>query len=55
MRLRSKMFIGSAFLAIIPVIFTAYITSDIASQLGQKALHDNVRNHLTAVRDNKNK
>ena len=53
MRLRTKMFIGSAFLAVIPVIFTAFITSDTASDLGQKALRESVQNHLTSIRDNK--
>jgi methyl-accepting chemotaxis protein len=53
MRLRQKMFIGSALLAVIPVLITAYFTSKIAGTLGQKALSDSAQSHITSVRDTK--
>lgn len=53
MKLKTKMFIGSAVLAVLPVIVTALFIGNTASNLGQEALRENVKNHLTAIRDNK--
>ena len=53
MKLRQKMFLGSAFLAVIPVIITAFFTSQIAGDLGQQALTQSARNHITSIRDTK--
>ncbi|MDY6991673.1 MAG: methyl-accepting chemotaxis protein [Pseudomonadota bacterium] len=53
MRLRQKMFIGSALLAVIPVLITAYFTSRIAGNLGQQALTESAQSHLTSIRDTK--
>ena len=53
MKLRQKMFIGSAFLAVIPVLITALFTSQIASTLGQQALTESAKSHITSVRDAK--
>jgi methyl-accepting chemotaxis protein len=47
------MFFGSAFLAVIPVIITAFITSQIASDLGQQALSESAQSHITSIRDAK--
>ncbi len=53
MKLRQKMFIGSAFLAVIPVLITAIFTSQIASTLGQEALTNSAQSHITSIRDAK--
>ncbi|RKZ79670.1 MAG: hypothetical protein DRR19_24665 [Candidatus Parabeggiatoa sp. nov. 1] len=53
MKLRQKMFIGSAFLAVIPVLITALFTSQIASTLGQQALTESAQSHITSIRDAK--
>jgi len=53
MKLRKKMFIGSAFLAVIPVVITALFTSQIASTLGQQALTEAAKSHITYIRDAK--
>ncbi|MDM8558149.1 methyl-accepting chemotaxis protein [Candidatus Parabeggiatoa sp. HSG14] len=53
MKLRQKMFIGSAFLAVIPVLITATFTSQIASTLGQEALTESAKSHITSIRDAK--
>jgi methyl-accepting chemotaxis protein len=53
MTLRQKMFIGSALLAVIPVLITAIVTSEIADTLGRQALTENARNHITSLRDAK--
>jgi methyl-accepting chemotaxis protein len=53
MKLRQKMFIGSAFLAVIPVLITALFTSQIASTLGQQALTESAKSHITSLRDAK--
>jgi len=53
MKLRQKMFIGSAFLAVIPVLITALFTSQIASTLGQQALTESAKSHITSIRDAK--
>lgn len=53
MKLRQKMFIGSAFLAVIPVLITAIFTSQIASTLGQQALTESAQSHITSIRDAK--
>jgi methyl-accepting chemotaxis protein len=53
MKLRQKMFIGSAFLAVIPVLITALFTSQIASTLGQEALTKSAQSHITSIRDAK--
>ncbi|EDN69061.1 secreted protein [Beggiatoa sp. PS] len=53
MKLRQKMFLGSAFLAVIPVLITALITSQIASDLGQQALSESAQSHITSIRDAK--
>jgi len=53
MKLRQKMFIGSAFLAVIPVLITALVTSQIASTLGEDALTQSAQSHITSLRDAK--
>ncbi len=53
MTLRQKMFIGSALLAVIPVLITAIVTSEIADTLGRQALTENARNNITSLRDAK--
>ena len=53
MTLRQKMFIGSALLAVFPVLITAIVTSEIADTLGRQALTENARNHITSLRDAK--
>jgi methyl-accepting chemotaxis protein len=53
MKLRQKMFIGSAFLAVIPVLITATYVSQIASTLGQEALTESAKSHITSIRDAK--
>jgi len=53
MKLRQKMFIGSAFLAVMPVVITAIFTSKIASTLGQQALTEAAKSHITYIRDAK--
>jgi methyl-accepting chemotaxis protein len=53
MKLRQKMFIGSAFLSVIPVVITALFTSQIASTLGQQALTEAAKSHITYIRDAK--
>lgn len=53
MKLRQKMFIGSAFLAVIPVLITALFTSQIASTLGQQALTESAKSHIISIRDAK--
>lgn len=53
MNLRQKMFIGSALLAVFPVLITAIVTSEIADTLGRQALTENARNHITSLRDAK--
>ncbi len=53
MKLRQKMFIGSAFLAVIPVLITSYFTGGIAANLGQQALTESAKSHISAIRDNK--
>lgn len=53
MKLRQKMFIGSAFLAVIPVLITALFTSQIAGNLGQQALTESAKSHITYIRDAK--
>ncbi|KHD08670.1 hypothetical protein PN36_00830 [Candidatus Thiomargarita nelsonii] len=53
MKLRQKMFIGSAFLAVIPVVITALFTSQIASTLSQQALTEAAKSHITYIRDAK--
>lgn len=53
MKLRQKMFLGSAFLAVIPVLITAFFTSQIASTLGQQALTESAQSHITSIRDAK--
>ncbi len=47
------MFIGSAFLAVIPVVITALLTGQIASTLGQQALTESAKSHITSIRDAK--
>ncbi len=51
MKLRKKMFIGSAFLAVIPVFITALFTSQLAGTLAQQALTNNVKEHITYIRN----
>jgi len=53
MKLRQKMFIGSAFLAVISVLITAYFTSQTASELGKKALTESAQSHIISIRDTK--
>ncbi|MEZ5671450.1 MAG: hypothetical protein R3E08_03330 [Thiotrichaceae bacterium] len=53
MRIRQKMFLGSAFLAVLPVLITAYFTSKIAGTLGQQALTESARSHISSIRDTK--
>ncbi|MCK5719711.1 MAG: HAMP domain-containing protein [Thiomargarita sp.] len=53
MRLRQKMFVGSAVLAMLPVLITALFTSQIASNLGQQALTESAKSHITSIRDAK--
>lgn len=53
MKLRQKMFLGSAFLAVIPVVITAYFTGGIAATLGQQALTESAQSHISAIRDTK--
>ncbi len=53
MKLRQKMFFGSAFLAVIPVVITAYFTGGIAAKLGQQALTESAQSHISAIRDTK--
>ncbi len=53
MKLRKKMFLGSAFLAVIPVVITAIFSSQIASTQGQQALTESARSHITYIRDAK--
>ncbi|MBE9561432.1 MAG: hypothetical protein IMF12_01030, partial [Proteobacteria bacterium] len=53
MKLRQKMFIGSAILAVVPVVITGLFTSQIASTLGQQALTESAQSHITSVRDSK--
>ncbi len=53
MKLRQKMFIGSAFLAVIPVLITAIFTSQIAGTRSQTALTESARSHITYIRDAK--
>jgi len=51
MRLRQKMFVGSAFLAVIPVVITAAFTTRIASTIGQQALTEAAQSHIISIRD----
>ncbi|MEN9847722.1 MAG: hypothetical protein RL368_462 [Pseudomonadota bacterium] len=53
MKLKQKMFLGSAFLAVIPVLITAFFTSRIAGTLGQQALTESAQSHITSIRDSK--
>ncbi len=53
MKLRQKMFIGSAFLAVIPVLITTYFASRIAADSGQQALTESAQSHITSIRDTK--
>ena len=53
MKLRQKMFIGSAILAVVPVVITGLFTSQIASTLGQQALTESAQSQITSVRDSK--
>lgn len=53
MRLKTKMFLGSAFLAVIPVVVTAYFTAQIATRLGQEALTEAAQSHISSIRDTK--
>lgn len=53
MKLRQKMFIGSAFLAVIPVVITAFSTRQIAGTLGQQALTQSAQSHIISIRDTK--
>lgn len=53
LKLKQKMFIGSAILALLPVMITAYFTSQIAGDLGQQALTESAQSHITSIRDTK--
>jgi len=53
MRLRQKMFLGSAFLSVIPVLITAYFTSNTAAIDGAQALTELAQSHISSIRDNK--
>lgn len=53
MKLRQKMFLGSAFLAVIPVAITAFFTSRTAATEGQQALTEVAQTHITSIRDTK--
>jgi methyl-accepting chemotaxis protein len=53
MKLRQKMFIGSAFLAVIPVLITAFFTTREASDIGQQALTQAAQSHIISIRDTK--
>ncbi len=53
MRLRTKMFIGSAILAVIPVVITAIFTSRTAASEGQQALTEVAQGHIISVRNTK--
>jgi len=53
MKLKHKMLIGSAFLAVIPVIVTAIFTSRTAATEGAQALTEAAQSHIISVRDSK--
>jgi methyl-accepting chemotaxis protein len=53
LKLKQKMFVGSAILALLPVMITAYFTSQIAGSLGQQALTESAQSHITSIRDTK--
>ncbi|AUI69723.1 methyl-accepting chemotaxis protein [Beggiatoa leptomitoformis] len=53
LKLKQKMFFGSAFLAVVSVVVTAYFTGDIASNLGQQALTDAAQEKISSIRDTK--
>jgi len=53
MKLRQKMFLGSAFLSVIPVLITAYFTSNTAAIDGAQALTELAQSHISSIRDNK--
>lgn len=53
MKLRQKMFIGSAALAVLPVLITAFFTSNRAGNIGQDALREIAQSHIISVRDTK--
>ena len=53
MRLRTKMFIGSAILAVIPVVITAIFTSRTAASEGQQALTEVAQSHIISIRNTK--
>ncbi|MEK7991649.1 MAG: cache domain-containing protein, partial [Thiotrichaceae bacterium] len=53
LKLKQKMFVGSAILALLPVMITAYFTSQIAGDLGQQALTESAQSHITSIRDTK--
>ncbi|MEM7019205.1 MAG: hypothetical protein AAF512_17925, partial [Pseudomonadota bacterium] len=52
-RLRTKMLVISAFLAGVPVAFTAWQLSEEAAQLGQETLQNSTQNHIISIRDAK--
>lgn len=53
MRLRRKMFLGSAFLAVIPVLITTWYTSNMAGDLSKQALTEVAQSHITSILENK--
>ncbi len=55
MKLRQKMFIGSALLAVIPVAVTVYFVSSRAGEIGESSLQQSVQSHITSIRDAKKK
>ncbi len=53
MRLRTKMFIGSAILALLPVIITIYFVNQKAAEIGAQALQAEAQSHISSIRDSK--
>jgi len=53
MKIRTKMLLGSAVLAVIPVVITAYLINGIAVRIGEQALQFGARNHISSIRDAK--
>jgi methyl-accepting chemotaxis protein len=47
------MAIGAAFIAVVPVVITAYLLVGTAAEIGEDALQDQVRSHITSIRDSK--
>ncbi|MFK5893448.1 MAG: methyl-accepting chemotaxis protein [Pseudomonadota bacterium] len=53
MKIRTKMLLGSAVLAVIPVVITTLLINNIAVSIGEQSLQSKSQSHISSIRDAK--